>query len=496
MPQPEPVRDLQENTLQSNMTESHTQPDKKLFVKKHQPNTELPPVDVALEETTSEDLKRQFEAKGKIINLKGFLTHHGNHVDECTGMAAILFSEEGKKRFSFVEGGYGIYFPNDKGLPERYLGYNGFFDALEDGYILIGIGNGPYDEHGKRNTGKSCASLIMNNLGIMENEESKYLFNRILRYVDYEDTNGSNFRELFKDPTKADLFSFGLFADNIKAGNFAAQGNIAKLTGVVNGALQFLQNEIESQRLQQQAKALYKDAKKVTYDLPVEKQNDRAIVVHIVYTDNEAVTKHAVKVFKTAEKQRLGILLSINSKGQFYMRPFNGVTLDETVKILRIKIAQKNNQPVTWQELNRDGSLPSSTELHVHKNEQGVIVGVMNGSLTHPEVKGLFGTVLTESDIMFAIRTGLDTKRFAREHASACSAGTCPKKASGSHCPFYVFGLQRCHDIRKKMTSSSTIAEHVKTNQQGNRKQENTGGRKPVADKQYHQKKGAQPKKS
>jgi hypothetical protein len=437
----------------------------------NQPNTTLPCLDILDENTTAEMLRKQFCNKGLITNVKGFITHCGQHIEEFASMVAILHSDEGKRRFSFVKEGYSINYP-DSALPERYMGFNGFFDALEDGYILIGTGNGPYDEHGKRarTDKKSSASAVAYDLGITENKDSMFLFSRILKYVDYEDTHGHNFRELLKDPAMADMFGFGMLASSIKTGNFVANSmnDNSRLVDNANAAIVMLRNEIDGQRLMIQARDEYRtlknEEKLFTELLPVPQvtinERQRDLVLHIVHTDSEAVVKQAKRVFSTAA-ERLGVLVSINSKGQFYICPMNGINLEEVVKILRVKIAQKRRQNTEWKLLKNEGALESSPELYVHKNDDGQIVGVMNGSLTSQHVPGLIGKVLSESDLLFAIRTGLNQNYFAAEHKNACLGGTCPAKASQAKCSFYHFGLQRCHDTRSNMSGGATIAEQT-----------------------------------
>lgn len=414
-------------------------------------------------QATPEQLKKQFYAHGPILGIKVLITHFGLHLDEVKGLVLVTETTEGKKHYpDIVAHELSLGFMTDLEIKSGgYHGEEGFFKAMAKGWLIIGTGNGPFDEHGN-NRDKSCARIIAEYLGIVKGTQTAALFQRILNYTDYEDKNGNNFRELFKDPSMASTFDAALIANNMKQGVYAAQGDKEKLACVVEGVIRFIKNEIDAQKLTLiEGREAYRNARKQNYPLPLPKLDGRQLVAHVVYADHPGVSACAKITMKTHQFERIGVLIILNSKGQMYMCPMNGVELTEVVKILRVKIAQKRNMRVEWKELAKAESIESSPELYVHKNPTtGKIVNVFNGSSTQYDVPGLFGTVLNETDLLFALRKGLDST-YAKDFESGCKAGICAAKANGARCPLYHFGLQRCYNVRNTESNQGAKKSHV-----------------------------------
>ena len=393
-------------------------------------------------EATIEELKYAIANRMPIAGITRVVTHHGAHLDEIFTMYIMMRTPEGEKCFPGVND---VTFMTQEEL-YPFLGEDGFYLALSNGYFLFGTGQGPFDEHADRVKRISASQMMADYVGLKSTKLGARIYSTFLNYVNYEDRNGDKLLDNC-EPKYATIIRPALIAGNIKKGWRLVDAHKKKPSNLIAEVLGFIENEIGAQQLFAEAIEEYKGIQKKTiplYFLP--DHGTRKPVLLIIESDNDTMVSAAKHVFSTDQTMKMEVLLKINSKGQFYISPMNGTKLTEVIKGLRVLLARKRKSKVPrWPELDADGSLEGIEEIFYHKDADTIL----NGSLTQYDVPGLIGDELTKEEVIKCIVDGLDMGYFASEHRKTCVQGICAAKDSRVRCAMHPIGYQRCHNVRK-----------------------------------------------
>jgi|GEM_PF-5882676 len=395
-------------------------------------------------------------------------THYGAHNDEIFGFYILQTTPEGKHAFPGIENASIATVSVTQLRTGEWIGRHGFYKALQNGILLVGVGGGIFDEHSDRAQKKSCAQLIFDYLEILKQKNGRKLYAKLLHYVNFEDNNGDNIIKSLNranaehvlttnEAQVAKLLQMGCFAQNLKKGFEAAGSDLGEQKKIYDFAYQFYHHEIEQTKLFLTAEREYTKNNGQVHSLTLPGHETSAVLLH-VKSDNTQMNKVVHSKWHANDKEKLAVLFLQKTNGQFVLMPSNGVTSEqmrEVVKVLRQKVAQLTKIKIEFKDLGREEIIDQVPEIHFAE-ATGTI---SNGSKVDPEVPGLIKTgMLREIDVIHAIKIGLGHREFHEDYEKGCREGVCVK----GRCPFYNFGLERCFAIRKCSTQIENALQKVR----------------------------------
>jgi hypothetical protein len=402
------------------------------------------------------ELIKKFNSKQPINGVRAILTHPSCHLDEFGSIYLLQHTGQGRRIFPGIEN-TGVGFQTETYLRENgYLGFKGFIKALEAGYIIIGMGGGPFDEHVDRTKNISSIELVKRYLDLYASKESRSIYGQLINFINFEDNNGDNLienlnranpsRKLEKCESDALLnLNLGMLAQNIKKGWETAETSDDQFR-LCSMVTQFIKNEIDHRKSFLAACTEYRIAERNIVDL----SDNYAMVV--MESDHSQMVRAVRQQSIVTGGKKLGITFVHKSNGQFILYPHNGFKdqMTEVIKILRQKIAFKRNQKgLGFDKIGENGSLWEIPELYIDENMKII----MNGSKTDPDVSGLIGQDLSVDEIIQAVTLGLDEAQFDRKFAHHCKENVCSKKIDPENkCSLFCFGLNRCKKIIENYT--------------------------------------------
>jgi hypothetical protein len=321
--------------------------------------------------------------------------------------------------------------------------------------LLLGIGNGFFDEHDDRKEKSSCIQLIVEYLGLMKDKRNRKIYGKLIEYINYEDSHGDNAIKCLNKVTDYSLgkpetdllqkLQIGALAQNLKKGFEAAGENAVEIQKIFAQAFQFYQNEISQAKIFVDTEALYDKTPKNLIDIFVD-DDPKPFVLLEMQSDAVCMNKVIHSKWRENRDKKLGVLFLHKTNGQFVLMP-NGAYITtehmrEVVKILRYKIAQqrKLTEQIRFNNIGNNQSLDLIPEVYFDENT-GII---SNGSKVDPDVPGLVGKELSVESIIEAIQIGLDGRYFPRQFKQECANGNCAR----GRCFMYNYGLSRCHRVR------------------------------------------------
>lgn len=432
---------------------------------------------------TIEELKDAFYNK-KPIKIKSFGSHFCTHIEEIGCVSVIQNTEEGAKLFpGSKEATLGFVSAYELRKCGWY-GEEGFFKALQNECLLIGVGGGMFDEHKDRERYRSCFKMVIDHLDLYKTKNAREIYGAIEQYITYEDNSGDNLlqnsnrirakyqlskpeleivkkyeitpddseilrnrRLSSEESTMLKILSLGSIAKHIKNGFELAGEDLEECGQVLQDGLRFFKIAIEQARKFVSGKEKYVQLKK--HILPIYENVKPVMMVHIK-SDCREMTAVVRSQWTEKMPEKLGVLFLEKSNGQFLLRPGTDVLphqMREVRKILTQMVAwNKYQMIIPFRDLGADEVLDAVPELHFAP-ATGTI---SNGAIVDPKVPGLLGKFLSVEEVIDAIMIGLNTKIFPNEFQKGCKSGICQKKA----CWFYNFGLKRCHEIRNPHTET------------------------------------------
>jgi hypothetical protein len=414
------------------------------------------------------ELKKAFLTGQPIEGIDALVSHHGAHNDEIFGGFALQTTLQGKTLFPGIEkatfGAVSTTFLRNN----NWLGEAGFFKAMQQGNLLLGVGGGLLDEHSDRDRHISCTERVVKLLDLKRTAYDRKVYGNLIRYINHEDGYGDNImtlvnnmplsRKLEKEESDTVLkLQIGCFAQNLKKGFEAAGEDTEAQVAVFAMAYQFYHNEISQSKLYVEAESKYDAIRKTAIEIVTSDKRNQSFLLEFE-SDIPCIHKVAQSKWKSRQDAKLAVLFLHKKNGQFVLMPNNrSLNVDdmrEVVKIIRQTVARNacQDNPIDFESLGYTGIIDRVVEIHFDE-ATGII---SNGSKVDPDVSGLLGKYLSVEEVINAIQTGLDTDYFPKKYAAGCAQGTCAER----RCPLYHFGLKRCIDARSK--NNTPIAAALK----------------------------------
>ncbi len=409
---------------------------------------------------TVAELRKAIKTRQPISGVTMLITHQKCHADEMLGMD-ILRRGPGEKFFPGIADASIAFQTEIELIGLGANGKDGWYEGLRNGALIIGTGKGFFDEHMVREKDPSCAHIVADYVGIFHDPTLRKVYGPLLSYIDFEDRNGDRVDAILKllpqtEWRHAYAIKSSMLASIIKDAwkVIETQEEMSSLFAVVSHCFSY---QIKSQKkFHVEGRESYEKADKKIIPLTFLPKGERGKekVLLVIKTDSYESGAFAQHSFRGKEKEELAVLLTINSKGQFYMKSMNKLSLVEVLKVLRNTIIRKRNARVDWSMMDKEASIAEVPEIYFHKDSGDL----MNGSKTQPDVPGLLTMKdgLTEAELIEAVKIGLNPTRFEIVHEKDCKNGVCPAQNGKYKCPLKSAGLKRCHDVRKGIKVAKT----------------------------------------
>lgn len=334
--------------------------------------------------------------------IKGIVTHLNPHLDEV--LAIWMLWLWGKLKYPGVEQARVEYWTGGKSPDGRTAE-----EWEADGYLLIGIGGGRFDEHRNGQASPECAAtLVAKDLGI----DTDPALAKILAFVHRIDTKGGS--------QPFDLFWLTKLAfqhfDSEEAFLWATRALDAKY----------------AEQLEEQQAKLSLDQAKI-YDLMVGSQPCRVVALK---SDN----KLAASLARAAvDKGGLAASVVVAQRSSGHVQIFcdkQNWHLEDVVRLLRAgERMVKGLAPLDAATLVGEGKVPGAEEWHYLREGQMLL----NGSLNHPDV----AVTQLSFDEVIVPTVILGMRHDYLPNAHCRNSGQC----LGQSCGFYRFGLDRCQSL-------------------------------------------------
>ncbi|HVO28889.1 MAG TPA: hypothetical protein VMT81_02835 [Candidatus Paceibacterota bacterium] len=356
--------------------------------------------------------------------FKTIVTHRRPHFDEFVAIWLLV------KFGEFVFGGISqalVEFWEEDRLAKSPKEYE------QEGVILVGIGGGRFDEHGKQNAERKmnmcAATLVAKELGLDEDDALKPLINFATRRdLKAAISDGARFElpEMVKTMYRVNTAEMKVW-----------QWTFDAIQAIYDDATVFYERASQD----------FEKAR--AYSI----QNSRGKVPVVVGTsDVENFSKYA----RSAHGSRAGIVIQINTTGNLQIQTASRYRLDmsDTIRALRVEELKLKRYPPPdnwqrfWDELAREENIPGCPEWYYHHEGQMIL----NGSLT----KDAPPTSLPIQQIEKLVQIGIDHRAFAPSRQEVCRTGRCTS-SDDNRCPWHSWGLPRCRTLRGEIPVPNSI---------------------------------------
>lgn len=329
--------------------------------------------------------------------IKEIVTHGTPvHLDELVGK--LLFTRYGEDKFP------GIGTANFRAITATD---NVAELQKRDDVILLGLGGGPFDEHGaggnEEKAKECCATLIAKFLGL----DQDFCWRTILKYVLHTDKNSPNLTlDLAPTVMRLQKQGFGL----------NAVSTYVELTvnAAYNAQKGFSQTSL-------------KDVKEEELMINGERR-----FIAVAKGDDQDIPRYMRFLGAT-------VVVVENSNGHIQVLTNREYKLDvrDILRILRIweqkKDGDKTNKVEDWKVLETEEIIPTIPQWYYHKDGNNIL----NGASARPDLPA---TKLSLEEVVRAVRIGLENS-FLNCDGNCCSTLRKP-------CPWYSLGLIRCRSAR------------------------------------------------
>ena len=347
------------------------------------------------------------------MKVRVIVTHHRPHLDEIVSI--WILRKFGESTFPGVSTAKVEYWSTggatiDGRTPEEWEA---------DGYILIGVGRGRFDEHcdttqiAERQNGECAATLVAKALGVYEDPALE----GILKYTLSNDSKGSS----------------GPFeiASIVQVMHARSPENPSE-------AVDWVLRAIDVKYWEQYT---FFNATKPEFEslAKIEKiigPNGRELTFVFLESDNEQINKFARSSFG-ANADVVAIKRS-SGNVQIFFNQRAGIKPFDLIRILRAEEQSISGDIICtdWRTLSVCGKAYDGDVWYLMDKTYTI----MNGSLT---AKGVPPTKIPFEKVLWAIKTGLNPDQFEDQHSIQCRTGKCTKD-----CSFYKYGLSRCKEVR------------------------------------------------
>jgi len=343
------------------------------------------------------------------IAIRTIKTHKYPHLDEI--VAIWLLKTFGGEKYSGLDTAK-LEFENGSG--EQTVTDGNVTDWEKSGVLIIGTGNGRFDEHKKGAgvlAGDCAASLVAGYLGVADHPALR----QILRFTLVNDRQGSS------QPFDVASVIKSLYRQ------FPDQPEVS-----MNWAITAIQAKYEEQSaFFSKTAEEFKKAKIKQIDF-----GHKQIILAAAVSDDPQFNKYA-------RSQGVAIIIQRDSKGHtqiFTNKKVADFRLHDIAKILRLeeqKLRETSNPVINWHDLAAEGMLAN----WYYQQETETL---LNGCLTAPDVEP---TVLSLEFITRAVEVGINPNYFHQKCPIVSSQKNCLKHS----CTWYHWGLHRCCQQRYEM---------------------------------------------
>lgn len=334
--------------------------------------------------------------------FKIIATHPKPHLDE---IAAIwLLRKFGKEKFPGIKHAE-IQYWNETDITETPEKYE------SQGIVLLGIGNGKFDEHPGLENGRKenecCATLIAKYLDIDDDPALE----KILKFV-------------LNNDLKASAHPFDLaYVTNVL--HRQSPNNPEKIIEWTTTGL-----EAKYQEQLQFFTATKKEFEKATKIEQIQ-CNGKTVNLVIAVSDDGQMSKFA----RSFHGCNAAIVIQKLSSGnvQIFSNKKFKITFYDVAQMLRLEEQKAKGKLITtdWKELATEGKVEGAEEWFFHKEGQLLL----NGSFTAPNVPP---TQISLKQITELVKIGVNRNQFYKN----CDSRGC------RNCPWYSWGLHRCRKLR------------------------------------------------
>lgn len=354
------------------------------------------------------------------MNFHTIVTHRRPHLDEIIGI--WLLKKFGGKEFPGIKDAAidftdaGDRTPNGKSWREWH----------DQGYVLVGIGGGRFDEHANqvkdKKEGHCAASLIAKALEVEEMPEIQ----PIVKMATQNDLNGAK-----------SIFDIG-YIINLLHAQFDDTENIIRWVNVALDAIYQNQAEFWSKSREEFERSA--QIEEIVWRKEDGTEGRRFNFVTLE-SDDEQVTKFA----RSRHGANAGIVLQKKSSGhvQIHTSPKLGLKLYDLAKIVRVEEQERNGNRVIITDplkLSSDGTLREVPQWFFHEGMQKL----MNGSLTAELVPP---TKIPLARLRELVRIGINPSRYEASKENECRKGICTASSQG--CSWFRWQLSRCRQVRR-----------------------------------------------
>lgn len=337
-------------------------------------------------------------------------------------------------------------------LAEKFADQNFLNKYCSDGKLTLGTGGGDFDEHSPDKEGECCATLMATALGVATDPNLQKIF----KFITKSDlkTSGGNSLDIARiakvwqtNSEKVNLLELINWFFIALDANYATKGK--KGAWLLNDIKILLNRHSNAEgwfikglaiHTQDQMKFM---AAKEEYEKIAQKEtfqrNGKFFRLVVLKSDNPKINRYA----RWQEGGDAAIVIQQTASGNvsIFTNDRYGIRLWDLAKMLNL-VEQDHNggrQTTNWKTLSQEGFIPNGKWY----NLKGKCL--LNGSLTHPDIPP---TSIPLKNIVSLAKIALSTSSFAPSYAKNCSKGKCAS-TQNNVCPWYDFGLSRCHNLRK-----------------------------------------------
>ena len=339
-------------------------------------------------------------------NIRPIVTHLKPHLDEI--VAIWMLWRWGKEKYPGVDMAEVEYWSGGKSPDGRTAE-----EWEAEGYLLIGVGGGRFDEHRNGQASSEwAATLVAKDLGL----DTDPALAKILAFTHRIDTRGGS--------QPFDLFSLTKLMFNY----------VEDPEHALIWATMALDAKYAEQKQAQEAKVELADAAEI-HDLVVGSKPCRLAVLK---TDNTTAVNMARASVADGGLAAAAVIVQRSSGHVQIFCDKQNWRLEDVARILRVgeRSTKGLEESLDAETLAQEGKVEGAEEWHYQKAGQMLL----NGSLSHPDVPV---TQLSFEVIVAATILGLRSDYLPHEHCRA--SGQC----LGQECPFYCLGLSRCQSLRQ-----------------------------------------------
>ncbi len=445
---------------------------------------------------TEEQLIKAWNNKNvSITGIHTIGTHPSPHVDEMAAFVALQETPQGKKRFPGIEKAVPAVITQTKLAAMEALGFKGFIRALRSGCLLVGVGNGPFDEHSNRAQNISCLELVTKFLDLGADKRNRIAFWPIKEFINHEDNNSDNLlkaahsaniqavqkaknaagQKLSDEDGKLPkevsdvllMMQKGMIPGTLKkAFETIDQSNPNEFLNVFNTGYNMIKFEYKQSLLFQDAcdeYALMKESIKANA-VPLTKDGEYRML--IVESDNPLMAKAVFNRNPQSGPHKVGVLLIAKKTGtadpenpQFIGRQFAIIphekfkgNMQDVVQMIQQKVHRaQHGSTLPFFQLGKFGAHSDVPQLYFDENQKII----MNGSKTDFDVPGLLDVELHIEDIVTMVTTAV-FKQFEKRNAAKCNRGICPKVSEGASCSLFSSNLSFCKEVHANTKKTTT----------------------------------------